>query len=463
MSGRALVLAALLGGARPAAAQDAPSGLDLARAEAEAYPEDAAAQVAWAEAAARARANEEALTAWRTVASLAGDDPTNRRARLDLLLRLDRPAQAVALAQAWRREAPDDPEPLRWAALAARSRGDLPALRATLARARYRRAARLDPDDPIARCGLGWTRAALGDRLGARRAFAAAAERGDAVCATAGRAATAPALRSWGRLRAVAHGWQGHPERRLGGSGVMGAGLGWGDLVAFEATGRLIRQPTRFEGVEDPLPFDQREVWLRGVVGHAGHGVELLTGLLGLEGPVSGRGTFVSGRAWTTAWITLTADGGWARHADGWGWHLGGDLAVPLGAGLSLSAGVGTTALTPDEGATLSETGRPLVAGRAVATWRHARLTAWGGGRVGPEIRPLRLDEPSVYNLDDRLIASGLAGVRVRIDDLWQVEAGYDVSRVRPADGSPDRHLHLGHLGLVIATDLATRPRPEAP
>lgn len=422
------------------------------RATAEAYPEDVAAAEAWARAAAEADDADEALAAWTEVAARTDDAPYTVAPRVVWAVAAGRHALARSIAAQARAADPADPEAWKLTAWAWRFDPLATGVGTRLARAAYRQALALDPDDDDAALGLGLTRLADGDVLGARQ-----------VLPRVGDPPTAPRVWTlWGGLRGV--GYVYGPDATYAGGGGVTARVGatFDHLVHLDATVRTLHltDPT---GTEDDL--SQQDVFVRAGVHHDGHGAEVMTGLHVQDGAVGedgGPGGYsVAGRAWGTWHATLEA-GAWVSVlGDGLGWGVNPRLHVPVTRWVRLTGGLVATGRTAPPGA-------PTPPPTAVAG--HAGLSVFAGpvevsaaGHWGPQIRPIRFDEPVVWTIVSALTASATGRVAWQIDDHWRVDAGYAWVRSTLPLESTSTDLHLVDVGFTVAFDRATPRQPSRP
>ena len=70
------------------------------------------------------------------------------------------------------------------------------------------------------------------------------------------------------------------------------------------------------------------------------------------------------------------------------------------------------------------------------------------GGRYGPEVRPIRFDEPTAWNLVDRPTAGVFASGRIAFSDNLGLTFGYEALRLRPPDDTESYHTHVLTLGV---------------
>lgn len=422
--------------------QDALTDL---RREALLYPGDYATHVALARAAEAVGDDETAWASWSRAVALSEANLESSLGRIPVAVRLGHTDTAREDARHALDLAPGLPEALLLHAWAWRSDPVLPGLGGWIAEQSYLRYAALRPADGAPWCGVGWVRALRGDRLGARNAFDAAMARGDA-CADDGLTATRPAVEAWGTALGTAIVYQDHPDRGAGGAGLLTAGARLGDVAHLEASGRALGIGTT------GAALTQGEVWGRLGLTHAGHGLEALAGGTWTGGPVTTSSLTVGGGAWLTVWATLRGDLSWTRFGDGD--LVQGDvrLTLPLTPAVTATTGVHLGRFQPFDGVDTDEDDTLRASAHLDLTASMGRLTLSAGGRVGPEVRPLRPLTATLFNLDDRLTASGRVGATVTATPFLDVHLGYEVLRLQSPSTGDLRHEHLASLGLTLHT-----------
>ena len=432
--------------------------LATAAAESDTWPEDYAAAVRYAQAAVAAERPELALFAWDRAMQLSGGNLEVLLGRsltlLDLgqiqLARLDAAAAtdvAPDQAIAWTRRA--------WAQrhtpkLASGAWGNLGA------EVSYRRALALDPEDEVARCGLAWSRLALGDRLGSERAFRLRFEQDPSdECAAQGALASAPRIEGGGSVVLAGLVRDGHPLYAGGLSLLVQGGIQVADLAFFQVTGRFLWLfPEAGASVGPPTqpgappsnqtaPYDQQELWLRGGLNHRGAGGQVLVGVLDASSTDDSFAT-VGGQGWVSFGATLLGEGAWAGYTDGETAMGGLGLRVPATTFLSLNAGFRLSSWLPTD----SEAEGPYAAGSLAAVLDIDRLHLEAGGRFGTEVRPLRFDEPTLWNTTERYGGGAFVDGSIELHDNFGLSFGYELLRMQPVDGSDDRHTHVFSLGV---------------
>ncbi len=454
---RLLATALVLSLAAPAAAQT--SALEQARLESEAYPQDYGAAVRLAAAATAAERHDLALLAWDRAVAVSGGNLDTALGRTVTLLALDRGREARAQAAEATTLAPESSPAWTTRGWALRNATGFapPQYHLLGSEVAYTRATHLDPGDRTAACGLAWTRLLLGDRIGARIAFGrmVEADLGDA-CALEGGAAAAPRVRFGGTtsFTGTLYG-PGAPST----GGISVAGRAWGlidELVGFQVAGR--------GSVTDPASggYGQWEVWGGASVKHRGLGLEFLGAVLGSNDRAAIRGV-VGGRAWATFGPSLILEASRGMYSDGDVSNLAAILKVPTTSFLTLHVGAAATWSTGlgqgPGGALIGQPYAPpspdpvLPSARFGATLssppgeRGVDLTV--EGRVGPELRPVRFDEPSVWNVLGRMVGSLDIDARIRLPRGGGLLLGYEIVGLQRA-GEPTYQTHLITVGLSV-------------
>ncbi|MFT4625671.1 MAG: hypothetical protein ACI8PZ_004342 [Myxococcota bacterium] len=394
-----------------ASAQD----LAAARAEFDAFPADYTASVVYAWAAWNDGDPDASLEGWRRAEALSSRNLETTTGSVLPLVALQRWREAAAAARDAVTLAPQEPLPWTIRGWAWRYRPLVLGIGESEARRSYRTAVALDPDAGAAWCGLGWLRLARGDRLGAARAFALSGSE----CGPGASARARPRWTGGAALLGAVSGWSGHPSRAVGGGGVVQAWFAHGELVSARLTGRTVAVGLRPDAVGGSVR--QHEGWAELGVGHAGSGVKLVGGL---PGGTSGAGQVAGVRAWATLGATGRVELACARWTDAAQRQVAGGLAVPLGIPITAEARVQSTSLRFDAGGSVSGLG-----GTLAARWTgDGPVQAVVGGRVGTEWRPIRVDEPSVWNLLEPLRGGGFGGLDVAVSPTIRVVGSYDVA-----------------------------------
>lgn len=424
-----------------------PDALTAAREEAARFPDDYGTQVAWAEAAMAAADADQALQAWRAAQQLAG--PTYEVCAGHV--------KAVALSgrhEDARREAASLTAAFPDVASAWTLRADLAwtgswtALAALQADPWRVRAAELQPDATTT-CAAATNALLLGDRIAAR------ARATDLSACPALHADLQDRWSGWGALWAVGLGQTGTADTArtfVGGvAGVAQVGVTWDDLLSLDATVRSVQWSINPD-LTDGWTL-QQEGWLRLTAAHHGAGASVIAGGVWPAGTTTytAPAWSVGGRAWGTAWATALVEGAYTSYSDGDAWQFGGGVSLPVLARLRVDPGLQYTRFTPDTGTAIDEW-----SGTLGLSWTDERWKVAAVGRFGAEIRPIRLAEPSVWNLTQGLGSSfDLQGsVRLR-PGLW-LQAGYGLA-VLKGTTAPEGTTQQGVLGVVITDDISRR------
>ncbi len=418
---------------------------DLAslRAAAAAYPQDYGAQQTLARAAEEAGERDLALIAWQAAFDASHGNLESSLGRALALLNLGRIPEGRAAARAAARAFPESAAAQKTLAGAHRHAAtNLPGSWGLVAADRaYVRAFSLSPDDDT-RCGRAWNRLALDAPLVARQDFAALLLKnpGDA-CAVDGTAATRPMFRFGGGFSLNGSLYQDHPSNLGGFNALIFGRISFADLVFAEVAGRFlgIAQSTD-TGTQD---YRQDEIWGRVGVAHGGFGAQVLAGALGATTSTSTIPA-VGGQAWASFGATLRLEGTWAQYDDGEALRAGLGLRVPVLSMLSLDGGVDLSGLIDDSGDPT-----PQVSAHLSAILRLGPMTLQPGFRAGNEIRPLRIDEPSLWNTTSTLEASAFLKGSAALNPNLDLSFGYEVLRFQPADGSDVRHTHVLSIGIA--------------
>ena len=471
----ALLMALALASSAPATAAAPPSA---AEAEVSRFPDDYGAwsRLAWASEAAGEPAR--AAAAWARAAEIAPEsvEAALGQARTTLASGDDaaaRPASARAITLA--------PElPYAWRLRAESLRRPVGSESASHAAVRAdpaaSRALDLDPSDPWSRCEVAWSLLRRGRVVAARGRFAAI----DHPCAAQGRAAAAGEPQVWAATWGAL---QRYPASRQAaqaavGSAAVGATTRGG--LAFDLTGRLGQLRPSADPDAPVAPW--RELW--GAAGHTGGAVrsEVVVGGSATRWPPPtsshasaapdrgpSRSTTVAAQLEAGVWPVggLTVARGW--HDDGETWQVGLDGRLDLTRALTLHAGAQASAwtwseptagpLTDPDRLDPAVDGTPLFSGRFGVTLHQPRARLHLEGRLGSELRPVRVDDRFTWAASRRIGPSGLALASVALREGWWISARYDaltLPAVTPA--LPDAAaIHALSLGLMVTPGGASR------
>ncbi len=442
----------LLALAAPALGAPLPPAVQAAWDASGRYPQDYASAVSLGQQAEAAGLNRLACVGWARAREISRGSLVSQLGEARCRLALGEHDRAAALADGLVRGFPDSADAhLIQAEVLRTDPGPLPdALQNLRAAHATAHAVELAPSDPLARCADGWARLRLGDRFGARAAF----EQASGPCAEAGQQASRPApVQVYGGLYVTGLQWAGQQGQRAGASTLVDASARIYELVDVGASVRVGQNSTRGQG--ESQTYEQSERWLRAGVSHAGHGARLIGGWIDGGGDSDTTATVLGARAWTTWWATLAVEGATVDYSDGSGWQGAASLSVPVTNTLSVQAGLGISALTLDaaaDGATTgrSASGEALVHGLLAAHLRRPDWTLSAGVRLGEEIRPVRLDEPTLWNLTDRIVGSGFVRGTVSATAWLDVYAGYELLQLQDSfDASTSQaHAFTGGLGV---------------
>ena len=142
--------------------------------------------------------------------------------------------------------------------------------------------------------------------------------------------------------------------------------------------------------------------------------------------PADAAGWLVGGTAWGTWWATLRGEFARTNLANGSGWQGGTGIRLPVLDFLHLDGGVRYTGFEPNED---NETPRPAVSGwtgygSVIVLLKKGWLTA--GARYGLEANPVRLEEPTLWNLDYPITASAFVKMRHQLMPSLFLDLGYE-------------------------------------
>ena len=421
-----------------AAAAASPAALppELARlqAEAQAWPEDYGVLLALARAAADQGLVELALDTLDQAEALAGANFEIQSLRARLTLRVGHVAQARGYARratelsprspaawklrAWTLRQPLSAEPQGWPLLEAEQS--------------YRRALVLVPTDDEARCGLGWSRLALGDRLGARRLFAG----GEDPCSQAGAAASGPLGGGWLAVSGGALLHEDQPieedtsffEARAGGSLL--------DLFSVELLGRV--------SLLEQGRWLQNELWGSFTVQHRGMGAQVVGGVVDYGGETDEQGPRLAGlRAWATYGPTLRGDFAFQRWPDATVLQGSVGLGVPATSFLTLDLDLHVTGAVGGDG--------PFASLAVAGTLYDDKASLTVRGRFGDDWSRLDFDDLSIWT-SDHLRSPSLEVVTVlRPGAAGGLFAAYELASLREIGATDSIHTHQITFGLFLA------------
>lgn len=416
----------------------AQTPLEAARAEALRYPTDYASQVRLAEQAGAAGRYREAFAAWTAALHLSDRNLESSLGRSVIAAAIGEGRTSLTDAQRALELSPEQTSGWMTRAWAWRNVRWMPGFGFERAAADYRQVLEMEPRHASAMCGLGWMQAMRGHRIAARSSFARTEELGGMPCGRNGLRRTAPAWTGWGTLSTTGSAYQ---NRDVQGAlvGHLSAGAQYDELLTLQLTGR---------GLGFFPSGSQFEVWGQASVAQGGHGLRLS----GAGGFGEADGTTVLGvEAWTTWWATIHGGFVYSTYDDGRVFQGIADLRTPWTPVVSTTVGLGLTTFRAADLNDPPEDDAVNLAGRAILDLEFRRFTLSAGGRFGPEYRPVRLDDPSLYNHSARIGASGLVRATVFVTDVMDVHLGYEVLRLQPpADPTNIGHQHLFTLGLTL-------------
>lgn len=406
------------------------------------WPQDYAIAVGLAYAAMDRGEPRVALSAWERARKISGGNLEVQLGRIPALVATGDTTRARAEARAAVDDHPDMARAWMLHAWAWRNEAILPGIGSRIAESSYLRAATLDPELASAWCGTGWSRVLQGDTLGARKAFRTASDLDYRDrCAYRGLATTRPSFEIWGSVFGAGLVFQDHAARTAGVSGVVQGGITLGEVVTLEATGRAVQVGSTAEDGSDGEPIHQQEGWARLAIHHKGHGAQLLIGTDHIGGLVEGKALSMGGSVWGTWWTTFRGGFQHTTYTDGRALQANVDVVVPLHPAVSLSGGVQWSNWTPDTDG--DPTGTASGVGNYVSG--SGKLTVagdWGslevGGRGGPEYRPVRVDQTTLWNLQERIDASGFVTTTIPTTPWLDLSLSYEVMRLDTETGIAD-------------------------
>lgn len=305
---------------------------------------------------------------------------------------------------------------------------------------RYRAASERAPSSKDARVGLAWALA----RLGRCDDAAAEADRADDPRADGVRASCSPAPSYAIGVAGLTTLTPSHPIRGVGAGVVASLSAPLAETGTLGVAWRYLRVASSAVS-----SFDQHDVYVHGGAwgerwGFVARGAALFDGS-GKFG-TSGHGGFSAHlrlASWLPAWtgdLRLEAafskytDASIVRVAPAWAVHAVGPLHVIPGFAVQHD---GTTA---------------YATGMLSALLAWPRVSAWGGAKLGEEVRPAYLAQSVVYDLTERIAWGAWAGLRVRASSALAIEATYTLDQLRRTDAlTPARSaMHTLSLGPVI-------------
>lgn len=414
--------------------------LSALRAAAEQFPQDYATQVALARAADALDQPELALQAWDAAFGVSGGNHESSLGRTMALLRAGEVEAARAQARATLQRFPESAA--AWKVHAWSQRQFAPWMPRTYglltARSAYARAWSLAPEADT-RCGFAYTRLSLGAPVAARQDFAAMllADPGD-PCAVDGAGSTRPRIGFGGGFVLSGSIYQQHATNLGGFNAQIFGDVTFSDLVFVEIAARFAG--VAYDSGAGTADYRQDEIWGRVGVSHEGFGGQLVAAAVGSSSAVNPI-PVLAGQGWATFGPTVRLEGSWARYADGDVGKVGFGLRVPVTSFLSLDGGLDVS------GSSTAAAG-PHFSGFGSALLDFGPVGLELGFRAGTEVRPVRLDELSVWNLADPLAASAFVDAGVTLNPNLDLFFGYEILRLRPLDGSDASHTHVLSVGL---------------
>lgn len=359
--------------------------------------------------------------------------------------------------------------------------GDLraqPSLRAAIrvAPAAGTRGART-PSDDAAWCAMGWGRLRLADSIGARRAFARVS---DEATTCGGNAFAQPENTMSAYFSTTGIAYQnadntGGLSFSAGADALVGRvlilGLSGRALWVGQSQTQTVPLPPGETGAPGSPPASggvssQQEVWGRIGLTHRGHGVQAVVGgaFSQVRGQAATNKFMVGGTAWASWFVTPRIEAAFSRYADGSALQGALGVRVPLVRHLSLDGGAQMTRFASVEDVDLPEgvpsaevSDQPMFSGFGSLRLEAPKFQLSAGGRLGPEFRPIRLQDPTLWNLTRTITASGFVRGAVApalflshepvSNPIW-LYAGYEVMRLAPSDTEGTSHLHLATIGI---------------
>ncbi|MBT3219673.1 MAG: hypothetical protein HN348_11325 [Proteobacteria bacterium] len=396
---------------------DVPDNVDAdvaaALEEARSFPEDYVTMVHLAYSAEASGYGELVVEAWARAEEISGGNLETSAGQVMPLLSLGMKKEARQAAAHAALLAPDSAYVHLLSAEALRHMKPT-ALSAELSRSSIDRALTLEPDNQLGHCAKGWNRWNLGDAIGARRAMEGANVECPALPEPAGE--LTGGIWASGRLRTSSS--SSSSGLQPGGSLVADASYTFQEMLTLGATGRTLSIMSLGSSIA------QHEVWGRAQFAWHGHGIKAVAA--GVFIPSNDTGWVVGASAWGTWWATLRGEFVRTKLAEGSGWQGGAALRLPISDVFHFDTGVRYTGFEPAED---SELDRESVSGWTGHGSLIVRLNkGWlkVGGRYGLEANPVRLDEPTLWNLDYPIAASAFVKMRHQIIPSLFFDAGYE-------------------------------------
>lgn len=440
----------------------------------ERFPDDYQSAVALGDAALAAGDGALATTAYGRAVALSDGNFESRRGQVLALSLAGEHDAAVIAGNDLTTDFSDRPQAWAARAWAHRWRPTFPQYSAAMAAHSYTRALHLGGPSELS-CGLGWSRWALGDAVGAHRVFSDA----DAPCGEAGMTATPQRLSVTGAAYGGGTGFAEHSWRRSGSLVGAQVGLTWSTLAGADVTVRRVGvtgESITADAVPEPggapptpvaISATQSEVWLRASTRGRRVGVHGLFGSVSTTGDLESSGQLFGGRGWVQLpGVTLGVSGASGIYTDGTSVQVGGDLILPLMPAVALAGGVQHTRFVSSDALSEPRSGTSGWASVRVSAVDH-RFGVELGARFGAEVRPVRMAEPMVWNLDDTLHESAFGVVSWRIDDRFTLFGGGERLRLTtPSDTASmsstqevESTVTTGHVGLRVT--LGPTPRED--
>jgi hypothetical protein len=416
--------------------------LSVLQAAAETYPQDYGSQVRLARAADAALEHDIALDAWQQAFDVSDGNLETSLGRAMAFLGAARIREARVAAAAAALKFPDSAAAHKTHAWTLRQ--TIPYMPGTYglvaAERAYERAWVLSPDDETL-CGAAWTRLAINAPVRAREDFVALLLQDSGnPCAVDGTAATRPMFDFGGGFTLTGSLYQDHDTNKGGFNALIFGHVTFADLVFASVYGRFAGIAyDAGGGVQD---YRQDEIWARIGVTHKGYGGQLLAGVVGTTSDTDAI-PVLGWRGWANIGPTIRLEGTWTGYEDGNALRGGIGLRVPVQSWLAIDGGLDVSGLITTTGTTA-----PQVSAHLSGIVDVGRLTLQPGFRVGNELRPVRIDEPTVWNTTDILGASAFLKGAVNLNPNLDLTFGYEVLRLQPQDGSDVRHTHTLSIGI---------------
>ena len=202
----------------------------------------------------------------------------------------------------------------------------------------------------------------------------------------------------------------------------------------------------------DPPDLTQQEAWARVGARHRAVGAMGVWGTAWTRGPTEETTTALGVMAWTSFWATLRAEGAVGLYEDERSSQLGATVILPMHLRLSLELGLVHTALRSADTQALS--------GQSGATVHLAWGDLAAGGRLGSELRPLRMTQATVWNSEHPLGDSAWTRLVVPIGERFSGVASYEWITLQPTNAPANADPAMVHsvvLGMTFANTSATR------